>query len=215
MTAHGVEADEINAALVWLDGLHLAAQSSRGAPDPAEPVEISMLEQAATSMRVYSIAEQGQLGAECLGFIYFLESSGVLPAAMREIVLDRAMAVPGAPVLLDDLKVIVLMVYWSFGEEPDALVLDERCDVAVVRRHVGGLGRATTRAVGASRRMCGATVGRRTRSGQAGLVCAQDLGRSVIGEDVREALLSHGSEVRADAEHALTTDGPCSTIPRG
>ena len=29
---------------------------------------------------------------------------------------------------LDALKIIVLMVYWSFGEEPDALILDELCD---------------------------------------------------------------------------------------
>ena len=58
----------------------------------------------------------------------FLESSGVLPPHMREIVIDRAMAAPGGPVPLDDLKIIVLMVYWSFGEEPDALVLDELCD---------------------------------------------------------------------------------------
>jgi Smg protein len=26
---------------------------------------------------------------------------------------------------LDDLKIIVLMVFWSLGEEPDALILDE------------------------------------------------------------------------------------------
>ncbi len=44
--------------------------------------------------------------------------------------MDRAMAAPGDPVELDDLKIIVLMVYWSFGEEPDALVLDELCDDA-------------------------------------------------------------------------------------
>ena len=31
---------------------------------------------------------------------------------------------------LEDLKIIVLMVYWSFGQEPDALVLDELCDDA-------------------------------------------------------------------------------------
>jgi len=47
---------------------------------------------------------------------------------MREIVIDRAMAVPASPIALDDLKIIVLMVYWSFGLEPDALVLDELCD---------------------------------------------------------------------------------------
>ena len=87
-----------------------------------------MRDQAANSLRVYSVAEQDHLGAQCLGFIWFLESSGVLPATMREIVIDRAMAAAGNPMSLDALKIIVLMVYWSFGEEPDALVLDELCD---------------------------------------------------------------------------------------
>ena len=120
----GFEEDEIAQALVWLDGLNLAAQGTPMGPggDLAAP------RQSPTSMRVYSVTEQDHLGAQCLGFISFLESSGVLPASMREIVLDRAMAVPGDPVSLDDLKIIVLMVYWRFGEEPDSLVLDELCD---------------------------------------------------------------------------------------
>jgi Smg protein len=79
-------------------------------------------------MRVYSMAEQEHLGAECLGFISFLESSGVLPASLREIVIERAMATTGDPLELDELKIIVLMVHWSTGIEPDALVLDELCD---------------------------------------------------------------------------------------
>ena len=81
-------------------------------------------------MRVYSVSEQDRLGAQCLGFVSFLESSGVLPAAMREIVIDRAMAAPGDHMSLEDLKIIILMVYWSFGQQPDALVLDELCDPA-------------------------------------------------------------------------------------
>ncbi|HXE21854.1 MAG TPA: DUF494 domain-containing protein [Rhodoferax sp.] len=124
----GFEQDEIAQALLWLDGLNRAAQDVR--MDPAAPVAQP---QAGTSLRVYSAAEQDHLGAQCLGFVSFLETSGVLPAPMREIVLDRAMAVPGGPVALDDLKIIVLMVYWRFGEEPDALVLDELCDDASQR----------------------------------------------------------------------------------
>lgn len=127
LSAHGFDADEIHDALVWLDGLNLAAQNTRL---DASPVLEAATLQSATSLRVYSVAEQDHLGAQCLGFVSFLESSGVLPAAMREIVIDRAMAAPGDPVSLDDLKIIVLMVYWSFGEEPDALVLDELCDPA-------------------------------------------------------------------------------------
>jgi Smg protein len=86
------------------------------------------LPQSPGSLRVYSVAEQDHLGAESLGFVSFLESAGVLPSHMREIVMDRAMAAPGEPLSLDDLKIIVLMVYWSVGAEPDALVLDELCD---------------------------------------------------------------------------------------
>jgi Smg protein len=135
LTAAGFDAEEIQQALVWLDGLNVAAQGTQiGLPDKApEGVEVTkspsgMQAQSADSLRIYSIAEQTHLGAQSLGFVSFLESSGVLPPHMREIVLDRAMAAPGDPVTLDDLKIIVLMVYWSFGEEPDALVLDELCD---------------------------------------------------------------------------------------
>ena len=42
-----------------------------------------------------------------------------------ELVIDRASAIPGSPLDLEDLKIIVLMVFWSLGEEPDALILDE------------------------------------------------------------------------------------------
>jgi Smg protein len=84
-------------------------------------------------MRAYSVAEQEHIGSQSLGYVSFLESSGVLPPHMREMVIDRAMAVPDSPIELDDLKIIVLMVYWSFGKEPDALVLDELCDDTTFR----------------------------------------------------------------------------------
>ena len=123
LSAQGFEPEEIHAALVWLDGLNFAAQTV------AEQASvIPDIAARPASMRVYSPAEQERLGAECLGFIAFLASAGVLPPTMREIVIDRAMAAPGDPVSLDSLKMIVLMVYWSFGQQPDALVLDELCD---------------------------------------------------------------------------------------
>ncbi|WP_295954497.1 DUF494 family protein [Rhodoferax sp.] len=128
LTAVGFEADEIVEALRWLDGLHLASHSPNLAPTlpPIKAMDFPVTD----SLRVYSVAEQDHLGAECLGFVSFLETAGVLAPVMREIVLDRAMAASGNPVTLDDLKIIILMVYWSFGEEPDALVLDELCDDA-------------------------------------------------------------------------------------
>jgi Smg protein len=112
LSAVGFESDEIRDALSWLDGLAVAAQSHHG-------------EQNAGSLRVYTPDELEHLGEASIGFISFLASAGVLPAPMREMVIDRAMAIPGAPMDLEDLKIIVLMVFWSLGEEPDALILDE------------------------------------------------------------------------------------------
>lgn len=112
LSSAGFESDEIEEALTWLDGLATGAQSYTG-------------EQGADSLRIYTAAEQELLGEASIGFISFLESAGVLPPAMREFVIDRATAVNLRPLDLEDLKVIVLMVFWSLGEEPDALILDE------------------------------------------------------------------------------------------
>jgi Smg protein len=112
LSAVGFDNDEIQEALHWLDGL-------------AERAQTGSSEQSATALRVFTDAEREVLGDESIGFLAFLESAGVLPPAMREMVVDRAMAAGAAPIALEDLKIIVLMVFWSLGEEPDALVLDE------------------------------------------------------------------------------------------
>lgn len=112
LSAVGFESDEIQDALRWLDGLACSAEGH-------------VADQQDGSVRVYSPAEQELLGEEALAFISFLESAGVLPPTLREMVIDRATAVGDGPLGVDDLKVIVLMVFWSVGEEPDALILDE------------------------------------------------------------------------------------------
>ena len=112
LSAVGFEPEEIHDALRWLDGLADSAEAVTGQPVPG-------------SMRIYTDAERVVLDENAVGFITFLESAGVLPAPMREMVIDRAVAAGGRPMALEDLKIIVLMVFWSLGEEHDALVLDE------------------------------------------------------------------------------------------
>jgi Smg protein len=117
LSAVGFESDEIEEALHWLDGLatrtdELRPDGTAAAPSPG-------------AVRVYTAEEQELLGEASIGFISFLESAGVLTAPLREMVVDRATAVGSGPLPVEDLKVIVLMVFWSLGEEPDALILDE------------------------------------------------------------------------------------------
>jgi len=134
LTALGFAPDEIEDALAWLRGLDHAARGSLGFATLAAAGGLRCAAQPwlrqphPDSVRIYPRVEQLHLGADALGFIRFLESSGALPAHMREVIVDRALAAPGAPVGMDDLKLIVLMVYWSFGCAPDALVLDELCE---------------------------------------------------------------------------------------
>ncbi len=140
LSAHGFEVDEIDDALRWLDGLRLATQGVqlRRHPDPPSAtaaasaalprVGVAAWAQSHDAMRVYSTAEQDHLGGECLGFISFLASAGALPPGLREVVIERAMAAPGGPVCLDELKIMMLMVHWSSGTKPDALMLGELRD---------------------------------------------------------------------------------------
>lgn len=112
LSAVGFEPEEITEALAWLNGLQAVTQGAVVAPS-------------AGSARVYCEAELDRLGPEALGFLQFLVAAGVLTPRLREVVLDRVSAVPRGPVALDDFKILVLLVFWSLGEEPDALILDE------------------------------------------------------------------------------------------
>jgi Smg protein len=114
LAAAGFEHDDIDDALGWLYGL---------AETTERCVELAQVQ--SSGVRIYAESEYRQLGSESIGFITFLESAGVLPAPLREIVIDRALAAPEAPVPLSCTKIIALMVLWSQEAEIDNLVLDE------------------------------------------------------------------------------------------
>jgi Smg protein len=114
LAALGFEDEDVQEALSWLSGLQTTFDQ--------RPIE----SRAGASVRVYSQVEIAQLGLEAISFISFLETAGVLPGNVREIVIERAIAAAGVePIPLESLKIIVLMVFWSLEIEPDALILDE------------------------------------------------------------------------------------------
>ena len=114
LSAAGFEGDEITSALSWLSGLATVTQTT-----------IPVAYADSSSFRIYVDVEYERLTAECIGFLSFLESAGVLNPLLREVVIERALATDETPVSLESLRVIVLMVFWSQGEEPDALILEE------------------------------------------------------------------------------------------
>jgi Smg protein len=113
LSAVGFDDVEISEALVWLNDLTALAG-----------VEQS-LTASSTGTRFYVDEEKDVLGSQAIGFIQFLESARVLSPLQREIVIERALALEEAPVNLGKLKIIVLMLLWSQGKEPDALMFDD------------------------------------------------------------------------------------------
>jgi Smg protein len=83
LSAVGFNDEAIGVALRWLDGL-------KGAPLLDWP-------DGHRAMRIYVPEEQRKLGADCLGFIAFLEASGLLSPGMRELVVERAMMLDDDP----------------------------------------------------------------------------------------------------------------------
>lgn len=120
LSAVGFEQDEISEALDWLTVLADTTNSLVSDPEPDTKES-----RASKGFRVYADQEISVLGTPAMGFIQFLESANLLDSQQREIVIERALAINESPVPLDKLKVIVLMMLWSQGKEPDMLMFDE------------------------------------------------------------------------------------------
>ncbi len=107
LRAAGFEPMEIDKAFAWLDGLAAADD----APTMIESPEAT---------RIYTDEESERLGANARGFLVFLEHSGVLTPTLREMVINRVMALESdSEVDLDELKWVVMMVLFNSSEEQD------------------------------------------------------------------------------------------------
>jgi Smg protein len=112
----GFETDEISEALDWL---HTLARE-----EDEERVVAPALEQS-RGVRNFTRSETAKLSRDARGFLVFLESAGVLSPALREVIIEHALALDAEPVPLAHFKVIVLMVLWTQRGRLDSLVLEE------------------------------------------------------------------------------------------
>lgn len=77
--AAGFESVDIDSALGWFGAFD---QPPHRLPLPG------------SGLRIYSEAERRKLGSDSLGFLMLQEQVGALDAVQRELVIDRAMALP-------------------------------------------------------------------------------------------------------------------------
>ncbi|HRK56970.1 MAG TPA: DUF494 domain-containing protein [Burkholderiaceae bacterium] len=122
LSAAGFDKNEVNKAMVWLQGLaHVARES------------VIVRREDAGMFRVYTPAETECLGVEAINLLIFLERAGALSAAQREIVIERALAIQEPLLGLHAFKIIVLMVIWNSQESVDPIGLDALIPVGKAR----------------------------------------------------------------------------------
>ena len=112
--AAGFESDDIRDALDWLNAL-------TDLPECDLPKSLDER----FSFRGYTTDEATKLSPESRGFVAFLEGAKILTPLLRELIVERAMALPDPVVGLDKVKVITLMVLWTRKGNVDTLILDE------------------------------------------------------------------------------------------
>jgi Smg protein len=113
LSAAGFEDADINEAFDWFNTLEAMSQEND-----------QTLQVPAGRLRIYSEAESKKISSDSLGFLIFLEQAGVLTPAQRELVIDRAMALPEA-ISLEETKWIVLMALWNQGKAGDYLFVED------------------------------------------------------------------------------------------
>lgn len=98
----GFSSPAIDKAFDWLESL-----SSHY--DPAQLSE----NLSAGSLRLFSDSEQEKLDRACQDFIYYLENTGILDPARREILIDSVMMLELDDISTEDLQWIALIVLFS------------------------------------------------------------------------------------------------------
>ena len=107
LRAAGFEPLEIEKAFEWLDGL-------------AQVEDDTAMDQSDIATRVLAPEECARLAYSAQGFLLFLEQSGVLTPRLREMVINRVMALESdSEVDIEELKWIVMMVLFNSSDEQD------------------------------------------------------------------------------------------------
>ena len=107
LRAAGFDPLEIDKAFEWLDGL-------------AQTDDVPEAEQSDGSTRILAPEESARLAYNAQGFLLFLEQSGVLTPKLREMVINRVMALESdSEVDIEELKWVVMMVLFNSGDEQD------------------------------------------------------------------------------------------------
>jgi Smg protein len=111
----GFHEGEITRAFEWLEDLSLLCEQEDHPDAFSNPA----------STRIYSDPEKQKLSRASLGFLARLEFYKIISPSIREVILDRAMALESDAIDLDQMKWVAMMVLYNQpGRETNYLWLE-------------------------------------------------------------------------------------------
>ncbi len=111
LNAAGFHVSEIEQVLNWLGELQFIQH------DESYPLSLM----ASQSARVYSMDEQQRLEMEGMGFLTYIQQSGMINPLQREWIVNQVMALKDDEQVDEKLRWITLVVLWS--QHPDQSML--------------------------------------------------------------------------------------------
>ena len=103
----GFDPKEIQQAFDWFDQLNT--------------LELTAEMTSSTAIRCFNHEEQARLSVAARGFLQFLEQAKVIDPLVRELIIDRAMAIGQGEINIKQMQWVVLMVLYNQPEQKAAL----------------------------------------------------------------------------------------------
>ena len=112
----GFKQGEITKAFEWLEDLSVLCEQD----DYPHTIDT-----ATSSTRIYSVRELEKISLSAVGFLSRLEFYKIITPSVREVILDRAMALESENIDLDQMKWVAMMVLYNQpGRETNYLWLE-------------------------------------------------------------------------------------------
>lgn len=112
LSAAGFDQEDIERAFEWFSTLEAMSRETED-HSAREP----------DGFRIYATQESDKISANGLSFLMLMEQAGIMRASQREMVIDRAMALPDNPVTLEKIKWIALVSLWNQNQSDDYLFI--------------------------------------------------------------------------------------------
>jgi Smg protein len=114
LLAAGFESPDISSAFDWFQKM----QSMLATSELPESYQHD-------SLRMFTAAELKKIDTESMSFVLFMQQAKVINSLERDLIIDRAMALPVPIICIEEMRWITMIALWNAGREQDYLFVED------------------------------------------------------------------------------------------